>query len=88
MKLQWFLSAHDSVDQVISNKARDDALEINNMKPIIIEANSIEKGFEIFYNSKEFNEFADNSFFKTLYWHYYNDQGGLFVYSANIEKLT
>ncbi len=86
MKLQWFLSAHDSPDQVISNKIRDDALELNNMKPVVIDADIIEESFNKFMNSKEFNEFADTSLFKTLYWYYYNEQGVLSAYGANIEE--
>lgn len=87
MKLGWFLSLHDSVDQVISNKIRDDALELYNMKPVVIEADTIEESFNKFMNSKEFNEFADNSFPKTLYWYYYDEQGVLSVCGATVEEL-
>lgn len=61
MKLRWFLSAHDSVDKMLSTTTRDKTLEINNMKPITIEANSIEESFKKFVKSKAFNDFADNS---------------------------
>lgn len=81
MKLRWFLSAHDSVDKMISNATSDEALEINNMKPITIEANSIEESFEMFINSKEFDDYFDNSFSKTLYLYYYDEQGSIVRYN-------
>lgn len=86
MKLRWFLSAHDSVDKIISNATRDEALEINNMKLVIIEANSIEESFKKFVKSKAFNVFADNSLSKTLYWYYYDEKGNLHPYPASTES--
>lgn len=85
MKLKWFLSAHDSVDKILSNATSDEALEINNMKPITIEANSIEESFKKFVKSKAFNDFADNSLSKTLYWYYY-EKGNLHPYPASTEN--
>ena len=85
MKLHWFLSAHDSVDKVISNRARDTALDVNTMKPITIESHSVEEGFEKFTKSTEFNEFADNSFSKTLYWYYYDEKHFLSPFAATTE---
>lgn len=86
MKLRWFLSAHDSVDKIILNSTSDKALEMNNMEPITIEENSIEESFKKFINSKAFNDFADNSLSKTLYWYYYDEKGTLQPYPASTES--
>lgn len=83
MKLQWFLSTYDSVDKIISNATSDEALKMNNMKPITAAENSVEESFKKFVKSKAFNDFADNSLSKTLYWYYYDEKGNLHPYLAS-----
>lgn len=85
MELKWFLSAHSSTDKVILDRPRDNALDINTMHPITIKSNSKEEGFKKFIKSKEFNDFANGSFSKTLYWYYYDEQGCLNAYVASAE---
>ena len=64
MKLRWFLSAHDSVDKMISNATSDEALEINNifLRPLTPLGMADSSWENIGYTAEEFMDFYRKAF--------------------------
>ena len=76
METVWFLSRYDEVKK--ASRSVKELESNNNSKLIAISSQTIDKGFKMFYKSKEFNDFATVS--KDVYWYYYNECGTVFAY--------